>query len=155
MNVLILGGTGEARELAAALAGEPAYRVISSLAGRTTAPLALPGEVRSGGFGGADGLAAYLRSQRVDAVVDATHPFADEISRSARVACDQTRVPRVQLVRPQWQAGPGDRWLHADSLPEAARALLQQPDARAGRVFLACGRKGLDAFPSNAGIHST
>ncbi|WP_416966881.1 cobalt-precorrin-6A reductase [Streptomyces sp. 4F14] len=141
MHVLILGGTGEARSLAELLAGQ-ALRVTTSLAGRVAAPRLPPGEVRIGGFGGADGLAAWLREQAVDAVVDATHPFAGTISFNAARAAAATRVPLLALRRPGWVPGEGDDWHEADSLEHAASLL----PALGRRVFLTTGRMGLAAF---------
>ena len=114
VTVLILGGTAEARELASRLAIRPDLRVISSLAGRTDVPVPPPGEVRIGGFGGADGLAGWLRAEQVTAVVDATHPFAQAISAHAALACaGAPRTPLLRLLRPPWTAGPGDDWREA------------------------------------------
>ncbi|MEV5850241.1 cobalt-precorrin-6A reductase [Streptomyces sp. NPDC051985] len=141
-HVLILGGTAEARELAAMLAPRPGVRVTTSLAGRVTRPGALPGEVRVGGFGGAAGLAGWLREQRVDALVDATHPFAETITANAARAAAETGVPAVVLRRPGWRPGPGDRWHPVASLAAAADLL-----PRFGpRVLLTTGRLGLSAF---------
>ncbi|MET8786659.1 cobalt-precorrin-6A reductase [Streptomyces sp. NPDC004589] len=148
-HVLILGGTAEARELAASLVSRPGVRVTTSLAGRVSRPGALEGEVRVGGFGGAGGLADWLRAHRVDALVDATHPFATGITANATRAAAATRVPAVVLRRPGWSAVPGDRWHDVASLEEAA-ALLP---ALGRRVFLTTGRLGLAAFADLAGIH--
>ena len=141
-TVLILGGTGEARQLARLLDGQPGVRVISSLAGRVADPALPAGEVRIGGFGGVAGLAGWLRDSEVRAVVDATHPFAETISANAVAACAAAGTPLLSLIREPWTAGPGDRWHEADSLPEAA-ALLP---ALGRRVFLTTGRQGLAAF---------
>ena len=141
-HVLILGGTTEARELAAALTAHPGVRVTTSLAGRVTRPGALAGDVRVGGFGGAEGLADWLREQQVDALVDATHPFAESITANAAQAASATGVPAVVLRRPGWQPGPEDRWHLVSSLAAAADLL-----PRFGpRVFLTTGRMGLSAF---------
>ena len=141
-HVLVLGGTGEARRLAGELAREPGVVVTSALAGRVTEPLLPPGRARIGGFGGVEGLAAWLREQRVAAVVDATHPFAARISASAAQAAAETGVPLLALRRPGWTAADGDRWHPAGSLAEAA-ALLP---GLGSRVFLTTGRLGLAAF---------
>lgn len=141
-HVLILGGTTEARELAAALAERPGVRVTSSLAGRVARPGALAGEVRVGGFGGADGLADWLRAHRVDALVDATHPFAGTITANAVRAAGTTGVPVLVLRRPGWTPVPGDRWHRVPSLSAAADAL----PALGRRVLLTTGRLGLSAF---------
>ncbi|WP_151475928.1 cobalt-precorrin-6A reductase [Streptomyces albicerus] len=148
-HVLVLGGTTEARELAASLAARPGMRVTTSLAGRVSRPGALEGDVRVGGFGGAEGLAEWLRSQRVDAVVDATHPFAAGITANAARAAAATGVPAVVLRRPGWEPGPGDRWHSAASLAEAA-ALLPP---LGHRVFLTTGRLGLAAFTRGPELH--
>ncbi|MFI1164374.1 cobalt-precorrin-6A reductase [Streptomyces sp. NPDC020801] len=148
-HVLILGGTTEARELAAALAARPGVRVTTSLAGRVARPGALDGEVRVGGFGGAAGLAGWLREHRVAAVVDATHPFAEAITRNAAAAAAAAGVPAVVLRRPGWQPGPADHWHPVVSQAAAARLL-----PRLGRrVFLTTGRLGLAAFAHLSGLH--
>ncbi|GAA2283293.1 precorrin-6A reductase [Streptomyces ruber] len=141
-HVLVLGGTTEARELAASLAARPGVRVTTSLAGRVARPRAQAGEVRTGGFGGAEGLADWLREHAVDAVVDATHPFAAGITAHAARAAAATGVPAVVLRRPGWRPGPGDDWRPADSLTGAAGLL----PALGRRVFLTTGRLGLAAF---------
>jgi precorrin-6x reductase len=141
-KVLILGGTGEARRLAERLAGRPALRVITSLAGRTGTPCHPPGEVRVGGFGGAAGLAAYLRDAAIDLVVDATHPHAVTISANAARACECTGVPLRRLTRAVWTPGPGDRWIMARDYADAARKI---PEA-SRRPFLTVGRQNLAPF---------
>lgn len=140
--VLILGGTSEARELASRLDARPGLRVVSSLAGRVRDPALPAGEVRVGGFGGADGLAAWLTDQHISAVIDATHPFAEHISANAAVACGQTGTPLLRVIRPQWTPGEGDTWYEARSLTEAANLL----PGLGRRVFLTTGRQGLAAF---------
>lgn len=136
-RVLILGGTGDARRLATLLVG--AHDVVSSLAGRVRSPLLPPGEVRIGGFGGVDGLVAYLPG--FDAVIDATHPFAARMTANAVEACERAGVPLAVLRRPGWDEVPGDRWLRVPSPAAAAEAL---PPGR--RVFLTTGVRDLDAF---------
>ncbi|MER5903277.1 cobalt-precorrin-6A reductase [Streptomyces mirabilis] len=148
-HVLVLGGTTEARRLAAELAARPGVRVTTSLAGRVSRPGALDGDVRVGGFGGADGLARWLREHRVDAVVDATHPFAAAITANAARAAAATGIPAVVLRRPGWTPGPDDRWHWVGSLPEAA-ALLP---SLGRRVFLTTGRLGLAAFAHLSELH--
>ncbi len=139
--ILILGGTAEARELAARLDahGEP---VVTSLAGRVQRPRLPVGEVRIGGFGGPEALAAWLRENAVSRVIDATHPFAERISASAAAACDAADVPRLRLERPGWSERPGDRWSWVDDLSAAAGAIPTLGD----RAFITTGRQGLDAF---------
>ena len=142
IRLLLLGGTAEAITLAEALAADPRMTVISSLAGRTVAHRLPPGEVRVGGFGGAAGLAAYLRERGINLVVDATHPFAATISRHAARASAEVGVPRLQLVRPAWSPVDGDRWHQVPDMAAAAAAL----PALGRRVFLAVGRQELAAF---------
>lgn len=148
-HVLVLGGTTEARELAAELAGRAGVRVTTSLAGRVTRPGSVAGEVRVGGFGGVEGLAAWLREERVNAVVDATHPFAGTITAHAARAAELTGVPLVVLRRPGWRPGPGDRWHTVGSL-DAAAALLP---GLGRRVFLTTGRLTLAAFAHLTELH--
>ncbi|BCY14230.1 precorrin-6A reductase [Actinoplanes sp. L3-i22] len=136
--MLILGGTTEARELARLIAGE--HRVISSLAGRTGTPRLPDGEVRVGGFGGVDGLAAFLAGERIDVLVDATHPFAATMSEHAVAAGGAAAVPLLILRRPGWTASPGDDWHRVASVAEAAATLNRE------RVFLTTGRQTLRAF---------
>jgi precorrin-6A/cobalt-precorrin-6A reductase len=150
LHILVLGGTTEARELAAGLAARrPEVRVTTSLAGRVSRPGAQAGEVRIGGFGGAEGLAAWLREQRVDAVVDATHPFAQSITANATRAATDTGLPVVVLRRPGWRPVPGDRWHPVASLPEAADLL----PGLGRRILLTTGRLGLAAFARLPQLH--
>jgi len=142
MTVLLLGGTSEARTLAGELARNPELRVISSLAGRVSNPALPAGEVRVGGFGGADGLAAYAVAEGIGAVVDATHPFAQTISAHAVDACARAGLPLLRLARPCWSPRDGDDWHGAGSLAEAATLLPKL----GSRVFLTTGRQGLAAF---------
>jgi precorrin-6A/cobalt-precorrin-6A reductase len=142
VTVLVLGGTSEARALAASLDGRPGVRVISSLAGRVRDPVLPAGEVRIGGFGGVRGLADWAVAECVNAVVDATHPFAETISANAAAACSQAGLPLLRLARPGWQAREGDDWHYARSPAEAATLL----PALGARVFLTTGRQGLGAF---------
>lgn len=146
-RVLVLGGTREARDLAALLHADPAVSVVSSLAGRVREPVLPVGEVRVGGFGGPDALAEWLRGNRIDAVVDATHPFATRITANADWACAQAGSALLVLRRPEWVAGPGDRWHPVRDLAEAAREV----PALGRRVFLTIGRQGVDAFAGAPG----
>lgn len=136
VRVLILGGTAEARRLADLLHQRGDVAVVTSLAGRTRDPALPAGEVRSGGFGGADGLAAYLAELRPTAVIDATHPYAELISRNARRVCAALGVPRLRLDRPAWERKPGDNWHLADNL----EAALEVAAGLGKRVFLSVGR---------------
>ncbi|MGH6892332.1 MAG: cobalt-precorrin-6A reductase [Dongiaceae bacterium] len=147
MRVLILGGTQEAFQLAERLATIEGIEAISSLAGRTQAPRLPKGEVRTGGFGGAEGLARYLREERISHLVNATHPFAKRISANAIEAARSAGVPTMRLLRPAWAAHRGDRWMAARHAAEAA-ALCRHCG---GRIFLTLGSRDLDAF---ADIHN-
>jgi precorrin-6A/cobalt-precorrin-6A reductase len=139
--ILILGGTAEARELAGEL--DAAWiPIVTSLAGRVSRPRLPAGEVRIGGFGGPEGLAAWLREHRTEAVVDATHPFAQRISASAAIACPAAGVPLLRLERPAWTERPGDRWHRVPDL-ETAAGLVPELGRR---VLLTTGRQGLAAF---------
>ena len=141
-RVLVLGGTGEARALAAALAGRPGWRVVSSLAGRVSSPTLPAGEVRIGGFGGPAAMAGWITAEGLDAVVDATHPFAARITAAALAAAPAAGVPLLLLRRPGWTAGPGDDWRRVPTVPAAALAVAALP----GPVLLTTGRGGLTSF---------
>jgi precorrin-6A/cobalt-precorrin-6A reductase len=142
MKMLLLGGTTEASAIARSLAGDPAIRAVLSLAGRTRAPVLPPIPARIGGFGGIDGLIKYLTDHAVEALVDATHPFAAQMSRHAEAAAAATGVRRLAVVRPLWQAGPGDDWIEVAGMTEAAAALGVEPR----RVFLTVGQQELAPF---------
>ncbi len=148
-HLLILGGTAEALALARGCRARfgAMLALTNSLAGRTRRPVRPPGRLHLGGFGGADGLARYLRRAAVDMVVDATHPFAAAISANARAACEALPVPRLSLVRPMWARAAGDRWIEAADAAGAAAA-LRRLDQR--RVFLTLGHRGLEAFAGMA-----
>jgi precorrin-6A/cobalt-precorrin-6A reductase len=139
-RILILGGTGEARELALLLMNE-GHDVITSLAGRTTGPLLPIGRVRVGGFGGADGLAQFIREESIEVVADATHPFAAQISAHGHAAAQSCGVRYVRLERPAWQAENGDQWTSVKDTCEAAAII-----PRDARVLLTIGRKGTSPF---------
>jgi precorrin-6A/cobalt-precorrin-6A reductase len=142
VRVLILGGTADARALASALTGLPGVQVISSLAGRVADPALPDGEVRVGGFGGVAGLRDWLVAERIEAVVDATHPFAATISRSAAQAAATLGLPILAVRRPGWTERPGDDWRRVPSLTVAAEALAGLGE----RVFLTTGRTELAPF---------
>ncbi|WP_245984865.1 cobalt-precorrin-6A reductase [Streptomyces tateyamensis] len=148
-HILILGGTTEARQLAAALAEQPSVRVTSSLAGRVAEPRLPAGQVRVGGFGGPAGLAAWLREQQVHTLIDATHPFAQVISRNAAEAAAAVHVPLLTLRRPSWVPVEGDRWHQVDSLAAAAAVL----PSLGTRALLTTGRLGLAEFAGVTGVH--
>ncbi len=142
MRVLILGGTGEATALAHALAGDARFEATLSLAGRTRSPVTPPIPYRIGGFGGVAGLAAYLGGERIAALIDATHPFAAQMSRHAVLAAELARVPLLRISRSPWQATPDDHWTVVPDMAAAAEALVGTPR----RVFLTIGQKDLAAF---------
>jgi precorrin-6A/cobalt-precorrin-6A reductase len=142
LRILVLGGTTEAGELARLITGDGRFEATLSLAGRTSNPRPQPLSTRIGGFGGADGLARFLGETRIDVVVDATHPYADQISANAVAACSTTGVPLVSLTRPPWQARTRDRWQTVSDADAAAVALGPRPR----RVFLSLGRLELHAF---------
>ena len=142
LRILILGGTGEASALVRALAGRPDLSVTLSLAGRTAAPKAEPVPTRIGGFGGADGLAQYLRAEGIDRLIDATHPFAAVISANAARAAACAGVPLLAIRRPAWSRGAGDLWTEVDDMAQAVAALGPEPR----RVFLTIGRQEAGAF---------
>jgi precorrin-6A/cobalt-precorrin-6A reductase len=142
MKILILGGTAEARALAGALADRKAFAVTMSLAGRTAEPAPQAVPVRRGGFGGADGLARYLRDEQIDALIDATHPYAGIISANAARAAEIAGAKLLALRRPPWTKVAGDDWIEVTSVEEAVEALGNAPR----RVFLALGRKELRPF---------
>jgi precorrin-6A/cobalt-precorrin-6A reductase len=143
-RVLILGGTGDAAQLAAQIAALPGVEVITSLAGRLRQPSTPAGRVRIGGFGGVAGLVDYVRHQHVDLLIDATHPFAHQISGNAATAAQACGLPYLLLVRPQWEAVTGDWWIAVESI---AAAVAIVPSI-AQRVFLTIGRQELAAFAS-------
>jgi precorrin-6A/cobalt-precorrin-6A reductase len=143
VRVLILGGTGEARELAAELVAA-GVDVLSSLAGRVRQPRLPDGPVRVGGFGGAEGLATFLRAEQVTAVIDATHPFAGAITANAARAAAQAEVPLLVLRRPEWEADPS--WTLVTDIDAAAAAVRAWPGES---VFLTTGRRDLDVFAAD------
>jgi precorrin-6A/cobalt-precorrin-6A reductase len=150
-RLLVLGGTAEAAALARAALERFGDRIelTTSLAGRTEEPARLPGRVRIGGFGGPEGLAAYLRDASIDLLIDATHPFAEQIARHARLASDEAGVDRLVLERPPWRRHPLDRWIEVEDFPSAASAV-----ARVGRrCFLTMGASELAPFAGMTTVH--
>ncbi|WP_026342697.1 cobalt-precorrin-6A reductase [Nocardia sp. BMG111209] len=142
MRVLILGGTREARELADIVTGERGFEIVSSLAGRVRAPVLPVGEVRVGGFGGVGGLRDWLADNAVDAIVDATHPFAGTMSAHAATAAAAAGLPLIHLRRPGWSAQSADRWMRVPDNTAAAGVAAELGD----RIFLTIGRQGVGAF---------
>lgn len=148
-RLLILGGTAEARELATALQARGGFALSLSLAGRTRNPLPSDAPTRSGGFGGVEGLEAYLKAEPIDALIDATHPFAATMSHNAAEAAHRAGVPLIALLRQPWQRQPGDLWTGAASIPEAVEKLGPAPR----RVLVALGRnevRALEAAPQHS-----
>jgi precorrin-6A/cobalt-precorrin-6A reductase len=143
-HILILGGTTEARELGHYLAARTDIAATLSLAGRTASPLAQAVPVRSGGFGGIAGLTQYLRDNSIEALIDATHPYAPTISDHALRAASLTKTPMIALCRPPWRAVAGDRWTEVLDALEAVHALGIKPR----NVFLAVGRQEIAHFAS-------
>lgn len=144
MNVLLLGGTAEARDLSLALAKE-GITLVSSLAGVTKAPATYGGSVRYGGFGGASGLAGFLAANKTDILIDATHPFAARISLNAVEAAEATGTRVLQLVRPSWPER--ENWQIVPSLKAAAESLIPNT-----RVFLATGGQSACAFAGRTDV---
>ncbi len=142
MRLLILGGTTEASALARAVEGWADLDPILSLAGRTENPVLPPIPYRTGGFGGVDGLKAYLTGEKIDAVIDATHPFAAQMSGNAAEACRALDIPLALFTRAAWRPVPGDHWTMVPTMEEAAQALGEVPR----RAFLTIGSLQLSAF---------
>lgn len=142
LKILVLGGTTEASALARALVGDPRFDAVLSLAGRTKTPQRPPIPFRIGGFGGAEGLAEYLRQEGIEALIDATHPFAAQMSMNAARAAELTGVPLLAVCRPAWQPVAGDRWIPVADMAAAVRTLGAAPR----RVFLTIGQKELAPF---------
>jgi precorrin-6A/cobalt-precorrin-6A reductase len=145
LRVLILGGTTEANQLVAALADDARFDAVLSYAGRTERPTPPPIPWRVGGFGGVEGLTRYLRDENIARVVDATHPFAAQMSAHAIAACAIANVPLLALERLPWPRMPGYRWIEVDDFTAAAAALGPSPR----RVFLGIGRMQLAPFASH------
>jgi precorrin-6A/cobalt-precorrin-6A reductase len=139
MRVLLLGGSTEASALAKLLAQDGRFETTLSLAGRTASPRAQPVVTRTGGFGGAEGLARYLRQERIDVLVDATHPFAAQMSRNAIEAASATGTPLLAVERPAWQPQPGDNWTLAPDMAAAVQAIGSAPR----KVFSGIGNLAL------------
>ena len=142
-RILLLGGTTEANLMAQAIA-KAGLAGVYSYAGRTEAPMGQPIHLRVGGFGGVEGLREYLKAEGISHVIDATHPFAAQMSTNAVTACKAEGIPLIALERAPWVAGEGDRWTQVPDLAAAVAALEGPPQ----RVFLAIGRQHLEPFAS-------
>jgi len=147
-RTLVLGGTTEASKLAKALA-EAGMDAVFSYAGRTANPVAQPLPLRVGGFGGVDGLLRYLREEEISHVVDATHPFAAQMSRNVVQACAEANLPLCAYERPPWRPAAGDNWIHVGDMDAAVQALPETP----ARVFLAIGKQNLADFAAKPQHH--
>lgn len=152
MHVLILGGTRDAMNLAEQLVDHPSLRPTYSLAGRTRRPLPPALHTRRGGFGGVEGLGRWLAENQVAAVVDATHPFAAQMSHHAVAACRELGIPLASLTRAPWSEQPGDRWIRVPDLAGAAEAVRRETQTGA-TVLLTTGRTSLDPFEAIPGRH--
>jgi precorrin-6A/cobalt-precorrin-6A reductase len=142
LRILLLGGTTEATSLAGRLARTKHFDTTLSLAGRTANPVESVVPTRTGGFGGAEGLAAYLKKAKIGLLIDATHPFAARISTNALSATKETGVPLVAVERPPWTPVEGDDWIEHESVDDAIAALPREPQD----VFSALGRQAIDAL---------
>lgn len=143
-RLLILGGTGDAVKLAALTATLPDLATMTSLAGRTTTPRNIVGEVRVGGFGGEAGLIDYLQAMQIDLTIDATHPFAAQMSAHAAQSAAAVGIPHLLLIRPEWSPVTGDRWIEVDSIERAVMAI----PSKARRILITVGRQQLAPFAS-------
>jgi precorrin-6A/cobalt-precorrin-6A reductase len=146
-RVLIIGGIREAADLAATLVGR-GHSVITSLAGRTKEPVPVAGEVRIGGFGGADGLAAFIEQNAIDVLIDATHPFAKNMSANAVLAAEKAECRLIIYTRAAWLKQAGDRWIDVQTLNQARDAIPED-----ARVLLALGSQHIALFQSRADVH--
>lgn len=147
-KIAILGGTGDARRLAEILVRR-GFDAVTALAGRTSHPDSIAGKVRTGHFGGAAALSDWLLSEKFDALIDATHPFAGQISLNAHEAGKLSGIPVVHLVRPEWREEPGDQWIRVKSHEEAASTIPEN-----ARVFLSVGRQPVAHFSHRQDIHA-
>ena len=141
LKVLVLAGTAEARAVIDRMASSGRFDITASLAGATANPAPLPVPTISGGFGGAEGLAAYCRDHAIDLLLDITHPFARQISRNAREAASAVGIMLVRYERPAWQPAPGDDWQSFDSWQDMADSI-----PAGSRVFLAGGTQSIEIF---------
>ncbi len=141
VKILILGGTQEASELAKRAANLSSIEVKVSLAGRTSQAAASK-NLRIGGFGGVAGLIEYLKSEKIDLIIDATHPFAAQISQNAATATENLELPFLMLIRAAWESVVGDEWIEVENIKSAVEIL----PSLSKRVFLTIGRQEVTAF---------
>ena len=146
--ILILGGTREAIEIACDLEQIENTTVITSLAGVTRSPRLPTGKVRFGGFGGKDGLFDYLIREKITLVVDATHPFAEKITKNASEASERANIPFLHFSRKPWKETTQDKWYEVENSKAAASTLTQKDFECAKNVFLTIGRKDVNCFYS-------
>lgn len=146
MRLLLLAGTVEARQLARVLATEPKVSAVASLAGSTRTPVSLGLPTRIGGFGDHDAFIRYLQSERIAAVLDVTHPFADRMSHRTAEVCKGLDIPRMQFLRSPWLPGKGDDWTFLNTGEDAAKHIQE-----GSVVFLATGPQTLDRFANLTG----
>lgn len=157
-RILLLGGVTEALAIARTLGPQHVY----SLAGVGRVPTDLTCEVRVGGYGGAEGLARYIRDEGIDLLLDATHPYAAQISQNAALAAAASGIPCWALRRPAWVAQTGDDWREVAHWSELVEALasFQRPLFTLGREPLEhlheippeqfWTLRALDAYPGTA-----
>ncbi len=148
MRLLLLAGTQDARRITEALCKMVDLSLIASLAGETRNPAPLPCETRIGGFGGRDGFKSYLAEHDFDAVINATHPFAGKMSKTAHEICSEIGVSHLRYLRPEWHRQPNDNWIMVDEEAGVAEHIPQ-----GSRVFLATGHKTLEAFANLASCY--
>jgi len=141
VKLLLLAGTGDARRIATALAPQPGVDLIASLAGETRHPAPIAATTRIGGFGGPAGFAAFLAAENIRAVVDATHPFARQMSATAAGVCAAEGIPHLRFLRPPWKPGRDENWVMVGNEQEVAAHI-----PAGAVVFLATGRKTLDSY---------
>jgi precorrin-6A/cobalt-precorrin-6A reductase len=141
-TILVLGGTAEAVTKTQELIGENTnHNIIYSLAGRTTGQPKLNCEIRIGGFGGVDGLIKFITENNVTKIIDATHPYALQISKNARAASNKKNITYNSILRAEWEKQDGDNWVNVSSTLEAAKTIPNM-----SRVFLALGKQYIDVF---------
>ncbi|MFK7945003.1 MAG: cobalt-precorrin-6A reductase [Paracoccaceae bacterium] len=147
-RILLLAGTAEARALAGLLSTTPRINLTASFAGATMEPATFPCPTRTGGFGGAEGLARWMHKQHTDLLIDATHPFAAKMQTNAFFAGEKAGIPHLRVLRPAWPNRP--KWLHAADMNEAAQRLPSRI-----KVLITTGRKDLAPFIARPDVQFT